>query len=260
MHMIDLLTDPQAWASLLTLTVMEIVLGVDNLVLLSVLADRLPPHQRQAARRLGLIGALSTRLLLLSAIAWIMQLTQPVLHLPWHVLSWRDLILAAGGLFLIYKATAEIHMGIEGEADHQGPAPRTVGFASTIAQIALIDIVFSLDSVITAVGMASHLAIMMTAVIITVALMMIASGPVARFIASHPTVKMLALSFLLLIGVTLLGDAFGAHLPKAYIYAAMGFSALVECLNYLARGKRRSSGLAEPGRDAHGAAHDRDPA
>jgi predicted tellurium resistance membrane protein TerC len=237
---IELLTDPQFWASLLTLTVMEIVLGVDNLVLLAVMAGRLPERQRASARRLGLLAALGTRLLLLFSITWIMNLTTPIIELPWHSFSWRDLVLVAGGLFLVYKGTAEIHHRIEGEEDGQSPAARRPSYIATIAQIAVLDIVFSLDSVITAVGMASHLWVMVAAVIIAIGIMMLASGTVAGFINRHPTVKMLALSFLLLIGMTLIGDGFGAHIPKGYIYAAMGFSAAVEVLNQItSRAKRR---------------------
>lgn len=232
------LADPQVWASLLTLTVMEIVLGIDNLVLLAVVADRLPEGQRARARRLGLLAALGTRLVLLFSIRWVMQLTMPILELPWHSFSWRDIILMSGGLFLVYKGTGEIHRRIEGDDEQHGPAGRSAGFASTIAQIALLDIVFSLDSVITAVGMANDLAVMIAAIVVAIGVMMAASGSVSGFISRHPTVKMLALSFLLLIGMTLIADGFGAHVPKGYIYAAMGFSGLVEVLNQIARGRR----------------------
>jgi predicted tellurium resistance membrane protein TerC len=240
-----LLADPQLWASLLTLTVMEIVLGVDNLVLLAVMADRLPERRRGAARRIGLLAALGTRLMLLFSITWIMRLTTPVIELSWHSFSWRDLILITGGLFLVYKGTREIHHKIEGEEQTETSTARHAGFVATIAQIALLDIVFSLDSVITAVGMANSLAIMVAAVVIAVGVMILASGPVAGFINRHPTVKMLALSFLLLIGMTLIGDGFGAHIPKGYIYAAMGFSALVEGLNQAAARSRRGPASTE---------------
>lgn len=236
---IELLSDPQIWISLLTLTVMEIVLGVDNLVLLAVMADRLPPQQRASARRLGLLAALGTRLLLLFSITWIMRLTTTAIALPWHNFSWRDLILVGGGLFLVYKGTVEIHHRIEGQDDTPAASAARPSFLATIAQIAVLDIVFSLDSVITAVGMASHLAVMVAAVIVAIGIMMLASGAVAGFINRHPTVKMLALSFLLLIGMTLIGDGFGAHIPKGYIYAAMGFSALVEVLNQITGSRRR---------------------
>src|SRR4051812_36440341 len=235
-----MLADPQLWASLLTLTAMEIVLGIDNLVLLAVMADRLPERQRALARRIGLLAALGTRLLLLFSITWIMRLTAPIIELPWHSFSWRDLILITGGLFLVYKGTREIHDKIEGAEQTETSAARHAGFVATIVQIALLDIVFSLDSVITAVGMANNLYVMVTAVVISIGIMILASGTVAGFIGRHPTVKMLALSFLLLIGMTLIGDGFGAHVPKGYIYAAMGFSALVEILNQVAaRGRRR---------------------
>jgi predicted tellurium resistance membrane protein TerC len=241
----QLLADPQLWASLLTLTIMEIVLGVDNLVILAVMADRLPERRRAAARQIGLLAALGTRLALLFSITWIMRLTAPVIELSWHSFSWRDLILITGGLFLVYKGTREIHHKIEGEEQTETSTARHAGFAATIVQIALLDIVFSLDSVITAVGMANSLAIMVAAVVIAVGVMILASGPVAGFINRHPTVKMLALSFLLLIGMTLIGDGFGAHIPKGYIYAAMGFSALVEVLNQTAARRRRSPASRE---------------
>lgn len=234
----DFLADPQIWISLLTLTAMEIVLGVDNLVLLAVMADRLPPRRRAAARRLGLLAALGTRVALLFSITWIMRLTAPVIVLSWHSFSWRDLILILGGLFLVYKGTTEIHHKIEGEEEAEAAGEAHAGFLATIAQIALLDIVFSLDSVITAVGMANNLYVMVAAVVIAIGVMMLSSGAVAGFIGRHPTVKMLALSFLLLIGMTLIGDGFGAHVPKGYIYAAMGFSAVVEVLNQIA-GRRR---------------------
>ena len=236
----DFLLDPQLWVSLLTLTVMEIVLGIDNLVLLAVMADRLPEHQRATARRVGLLAALGTRLALLFSITWIMQLTATVIELPWHGFSWRDLILIGGGLFLLYKGTTEIHNRIEGDGGDHVRQTGHASFFGTVIQIALLDIVFSLDSVITAVGMASHLYVMVTAIVIAIGIMMLASGTVASFIGRHPTVKMLALSFLLLIGMTLVGDGFGAHVSKGYIYAAMGFSALVEVLNQsVARSRRR---------------------
>ena len=234
----DFLADPQIWISLLTLTAMEIILGIDNLVLLAVMADRLPPRQRAAARRLGLLAALGTRIVLLFSITWIMRLTTPIIVLSWHSFSWRDLILILGGLFLVYKGTTEIHHKIEGDDQVETPGEGHAGFFATIIQIALLDIVFSLDSVITAVGMANNLYVMVAAVVIAIGVMMLSSGTVAGFIGRHPTVKMLALSFLLLIGMTLIGDGFGAHVPKGYIYAAMGFSAVVEVLNQIA-GRRR---------------------
>ena len=238
--MLEMLMDPQIWASLLTLTALEIVLGIDNLVLLSILADRLPPHRRAAARRFGLIMALGTRLVLLFSIAYIMKLTAPVLVLPWHIVSWRDLILVLGGAFLIYKAASEIRHRIAGADAMTAKSGAAAGFATTVVQIALLDIVFSLDSVITAVGMASELAVMVTAVVIAMGIMLAGANTVAGFINRHPTVKMLALGFLLLIGVTLMAEGFGAHVPKSAIYVAMGFSALVEGLNQWANRRDRN--------------------
>jgi predicted tellurium resistance membrane protein TerC len=228
----DFIADPQIWASLVTLTAMEIVLGIDNLVFIAVLASRLPLARQAQARQLGLALALGTRLLLLGAIAWIAGLTQPIFEAAGHPFSWRDLILIGGGFFLLYKGTREIHDRIEGEA-HEGPAGPAASFAGIIVQIMVLDIVFSLDSVITAVGMASQYWVMATSVTIAVILMIAASTPIANFINRHPTVKMLALSFLLLIGVTLMADGMGFHIPKGYIYAAIGFSILVEGLNQL---------------------------
>jgi predicted tellurium resistance membrane protein TerC len=212
---------------------MEIVLGIDNLVFIAVLADRLPPESRARARRLGLALALGTRLLLLGAIAWIAGLTAPIFEVAAHPVSWRDLILIGGGLFLLYKGTREIHARIEGEAHERATGAPAASFAGILVQIMVLDIVFSLDSVITAVGMSSQYWVMAASVTIAVILMIAASTPIANFINRHPTVKMLALSFLLLIGVTLVADGMGFHIPKGYIYAAIGFSILVEGLNQL---------------------------
>ena len=247
--MMEWLTDPQVWASLLTLTMLEIVLGIDNLIFLSILAGRLPPAQQARARQVGLALALVMRLTLLTAITWLMGLTASLFAVAGHDFSWRDLILIGGGLFLVYKGTQEIHTRIEGEAAHDsGGASRHARFGPTIVQIALLDIVFSLDSVITAVGMASQLPIMIAAVVISIIVMMVAAAPVSAFVNRSPTVKMLALSFLLMIGMVLIADGFGAHVPKGYIYAAIGFSALVELLNQLAgRRSRTKDGL---GREA----------
>jgi len=243
------LTDPQIWASLLTLTMLEIVLGIDNLIFLSILAGRLPPAQQARARQIGLALALIMRLALLSAITWIMGLTAPLFAVAGHDFSWRDMILIGGGLFLVYKGTQEIHNRIDGEAEHEaGAARQHAGFGATIVQIALLDIVFSLDSVITAVGMASQLPIMIAAVVISIVVMMVAAAPVSAFVNRSPTVKMLALSFLLMIGMVLIADGFGAHVPKGYIYAAIGFSALVELLNQLAGRRKRTKGAL--GREA----------
>jgi predicted tellurium resistance membrane protein TerC len=238
----DWLSDPQIWASLLTLTALEIVLGIDNLIFLSILAARLPPERQPIARQIGLFLALGLRLALLAAIAWIMRLTQPVLTVAGWAFSWRDLILIGGGLFLVYKGTGEIHDRIEGGGEHDGARAARASLIGTITQIALLDVVFSLDSVITAVGMANRLPVMMAAVVIAVGVMMVASAPVSGFVNRHPTVKMLALSFLLLIGMTLIADGFGVHVPKGYIYAAIAFSMFVELLNQLAgRNRRRGS-------------------
>jgi len=240
------LADPQIWASLVTLTALEIVLGIDNLVFIAILVGRLPPERRDLARRLGLAVAVLSRLALLASIAWIVGLTAPVFELFDHPFSWRDIILIAGGLFLLYKGTREIHERLEGE--HEGAnvstAKAAASFGGVIAQIMVLDVVFSLDSVITAVGMANELWVMAAAVIIAVLLMLAASGPLATFIDRHPTIKMLALSFLLLIGTTLVADGIGFHVPKGYIYAAIGFSVMVEALNQVAARRRRRSRAA----------------
>jgi predicted tellurium resistance membrane protein TerC len=239
------LTNPEIWLSLLTLTALEIVLGIDNLVFIAVLVEKLPAHQRDSARRIGIALALITRLLLLGAIAWIIGLTAPLFDLFGHPVSWRDLILIGGGLFLLYKATHEIHDSLEGEEGERS-ARIHAAFAAVVTQIALLDIIFSLDSVITAVGMANEIWVMVTAVIVAVIIMLVASGPVSRFVQRHPTVKMLALAFLLLIGTTLIADGFGVHVPKGYIYAAMGFSVFVEALNLLQRRRAKPVHLRQP--------------
>src|SRR5262244_3722849 len=238
----DWLGDPQIWASLLTLTALEIVLGIDNLIFIAILADRLPEHQRNRARRLGLALALFVRLGLLASISWIFGLTAPIFALFGHDFSWRDLILIGGGLFLLFKGTREIHERIEGDDEEEAGHGHRASFTGVIVQILVLDIVFSLDSVITAVGMANHLWVMATAIIIAVVIMLVASRPLAEFVERHPTVKMLALSFLLLIGMTLIADGAGFHVPRGYIYAAIGFSVLVEALNQLSARRRRSSG------------------
>ncbi len=231
------LADPQILLSLVTLTVLEIVLGIDNIVFIAVLTQKLPPERQASARRLGIAFALLTRLLLLLTIAWVIGLTAPLFEILGHPVSWRDIILIGGGAFLIYKATHEIHEGLEGE-EGEASGRIAAGFVAVVAQIAFLDIIFSLDSVITAVGMADHVWIMVVAIVIAMAIMLLAAGPVAGFVERHPTVKMLALSFLLLIGTALIADGFGFHIPKGYIYAAMGFSVLVEALNLLARRRR----------------------
>jgi predicted tellurium resistance membrane protein TerC len=226
----DWLTDPQIWIALLTLTALEVVLGIDNVVFISILAGKLPQEQQGRARRVGLGLAMVTRILLLLAIAWIIRLTAPLFEVFGHEISGRDIILITGGLFLIAKSTHEIHQKLEGEEGHSS---RRVppSFASVIVQILLLDVVFSLDSVITAVGMVDEVAIMIAAVVIAIAFMMVFAGSVSRFVERHPTVKMLALSFLLLIGVMLIAEGLDQHISKGYIYFAMGFSVFVEMLN-----------------------------
>lgn len=232
-----LTTDPGAWVALATLVVMEVVLGIDNLIFISVLSNKLPENQRVRARQVGIGLALGLRLVLLASIAYIVQLTQPVFTAFDHAFSWRDMILVAGGLFLVWKATKEIHHTIDQRPTDDLFDTRTVGigFTAAIGQIILLDLVFSIDSIITAVGMTDNVAIMMIAVLVTVAVMMFAATPLADFISRNPTVVMLALSFLMLIGTTLIAEGFGAHVPKGYIYAAMAFSAGVEALNIVAR-------------------------
>jgi predicted tellurium resistance membrane protein TerC len=238
------LTSPEAWVALLTLTVLEIVLGIDNIVFISILAGKLPPDQQARARRWGLTAAMLMRILLLLSIAWISRLTQPLFTVVGQEISGRDLILIVGGLFLVAKATHEIHDKLEGEEGTAGArVPASLG--AVITQIMLLDIVFSLDSVITAVGMARDLGVMIAAVVIAVIVMMFSAGPISDFVHRHPTVKMLALSFLLLIGVSLLAEGFGQHLPKGYIYFAMGFSVFVEALNLKVRRKGKPVELHE---------------
>jgi predicted tellurium resistance membrane protein TerC len=226
----ETLTDVQTWIALGTLTFLEIVLGVDNIIFISILSGKLPPAQQPRARRIGLLGALLTRIALLFSLAWVIRLTAPWFTLVGHELSGRDFILILGGLFLIGKSTFEIHDKLEGEEGH---ASRRVAssFVSVIVQITLLDVVFSLDSVITAVGMVDDLWVMIAAVITAVALMMVSAETISRFVHRHPTVKMLALSFLLLIGVSLLLEGFDQHIPKGYIYFAMGFAVFVEMIN-----------------------------
>ncbi len=253
-RLMALAADPTAWAALVTLVVMEVVLGIDNLVFVAILSNKLPEHQRSRARRIGIGLALILRLALLSTIAFIVGLTAPVISLPFSPapdalghrefeldFSWRDLILIAGGLFLIWKATNEIHSTVDPTGDPHTPSTGkavAANLGSAIVQILLLDIVFSIDSILTAVGMTEHLPVMIAAVIIAVALMLLAADPLADFIHRNPSVVMLALGFLLMIGATLIADGFGVHVPKGYIYAAMAFSGLVETLNGLARNAR----------------------
>ena len=258
-----LLNDPAAWAALVSLVVMEIVLGIDNLIFISILTNKLPEEQRAKARNIGIGLALVMRLLLLFTITWIVGLVQPVIDLgitgpPGEhgeptfetSFSWRDLILIAGGLFLVWKATSEIHHTMDPGTDHKADAPiagrAALNFGAAIFQIIILDLVFSIDSILTAVGMTDHLVIMFIAVISAVTVMLLASGPLARFINANPTVVMLALGFLLMIGMVLIADGFGIHVPKGYIYAAMAFSAFVEFLNLMSRKRKDKKAAAEP--------------
>ena len=239
MIVFEWISDPAIWASLVTLTAMGIVLGIDNIVFISVIVGKLPPEQATRARQLGLGMALVFRVLLLFALFWIIGLTAPLFTAFGHGFSWRDLVLFAGGLFLLVKATREIHKDVEGNEHEDGAGKVRAGFGMTVAQIALIDMVFSIDSIVTAVGMAEHVGVMIAAVIIAVGIMYAASGPVAKFIDRHPTTRMLALAFLLMIGIALIADGVGFHIPRGYLYAAMAFSALVEILNVVAQRNRR---------------------
>jgi len=238
--MIALWSSPEAWAALLTLTALEIVLGIDNVIFLSVVVSRIPPAQAKRARQIGLLLALLFRILLLSLLVWLIGLTQAVLSVQGIALSWRDIILIGGGLFLIAKATHEIHAEVEAREKTSGDAPKA-GLFWVIVQIIVIDIVFSLDSIITAIGMAQDLEIMIAAVVIACLVMYLSSGPVARFVAEHPTTKMLALAFLVLIGVALVADGFKFHIPRGYIYFAIAFSAAVEAFNVLAKRNRKNT-------------------
>lgn len=241
-ELLVLARDPQAWAALATLVVMEVVLGIDNLIFISILTNKLPEEKRSGARRIGIGLAVFLRLALLGGVAFIVQLTTPIFSLFGHGFSWRDLILIGGGLFLIYKATSEIHDHVT--TDHEDKGPSVGGAAGVtvvgmIGQILVLDLVFSLDSIITAVGMTDHVEIMVIAVIVAVAVMLAAADGLARFIGNNPTIVMLALGFLLMIGMTLIADGMGVHVPKGYIYAAMAFSGLIEGLNMLARRAQR---------------------
>ena len=234
--MIELLLDPSVWLAFFTLTALELVLGIDNIIFISILVDKLPREKQEMARRIGLFLAMFMRIGLLLVLSWIVGLTEPILTLLGHDISGRDLILIAGGLFLIWKSTGEVHQLLEGE---EGEISRKVAssFSGVIAQIIVIDIVFSLDSIITAVGMVSEVAVMIAAVVASVGLMMLFASSIGRFVSDHPTIKMLALSFLVVIGVVLIADGFGHHVPKGYIYFAMAFSVCVEMLNIRMRKK-----------------------
>jgi predicted tellurium resistance membrane protein TerC len=239
--MMELWTSPEAWAALLTLTALEIVLGIDNVIFLSVIVSRIPRRQAKRARQIGLALALVFRILLLSLLVWLIGLTQDVLTIKGLGFSWRDIILIAGGLFLIAKATHEIHAEVDAQQEDAHAAGRPGAFFWVIVQIVVIDIVFSLDSIITAIGMAQDLEIMVAAVVIACVIMYASSGPVAKFVAEHPTTKMLALAFLVLIGVALVADGFKFHIPRGYIYFAIVFSAAVEFFNVLAKRNRKKA-------------------
>ncbi len=239
--MIDLLTSAEAWAALLTLTALEIVLGIDNVIFLSVIVSRIPEPQATRARQIGLVLALVFRIPLLSLLVWLIGLTQPVIAVKSIALSWRDIVLIGGGLFLIGKATHEIHAEVEAQEQESDDTPKASVFFWVIIQIIVIDMVFSLDSIITAIGMAQDLEIMIAAVVIACIIMYVSSGPVARFVAEHPTTKMLALAFLVLIGVALVADGFKFHIPRGYIYFAIVFSAAVEFFNVLAKRNRKKA-------------------
>ncbi|HKR10950.1 MAG TPA: TerC family protein [Pyrinomonadaceae bacterium] len=238
------ISDPQAWVAFLTLLALEIVLGIDNIIFISILAGKLPAEQQQRARFIGLGLALFIRVALLFSLSWVIGLTQPLFAVLNHEISGRDLILIGGGLFLLAKATYEIHESLEGEEGHASKKVKA-SFISVIIQIILLDAVFSLDSVITAIGMVTQVGLMVTAVVVAIAFMMFFAGPVGSFVSRHPTIKMLALSFLLLIGLTLMVEAFEVHIPKGYIYFAMGFSVFVEMLNLRLRKKSQPVNLHE---------------
>jgi len=239
-----LATDPAAWAALLTLIVMEVVLGIDNLIFISILTNKLPESMRARARAVGLSGALLMRIALLFTLSHLAGMKDPVVWLFGHGFSWRDIILLGGGLFLVYKATSEINHSTEhkGEDGDKKPQGKSLGFAAAIAQILMLDLVFSIDSILTAVGMTDHLPIMIIAVLVAVFLMFVASGPISAFINRHPSIVMLALGFLLMIGMVLIAEGFGAHIEKGYIYAAMAFAGFIEALQMFARGRAKKSG------------------
>jgi len=245
--MLDWVADPQIWIGFLTLVALEIVLGIDNIIFISILAGKLPPEQRDRARVLGLGAALVSRLLLLFGLSWVVRLTDPLFAVFGHEISGRDLILLLGGLFLLGKSVTEIHHNMEGpHEDEGGKKAAATSFTSVILQIMVLDIVFSLDSVITAVGMVDELGVMIAAVVVAVAVMLFASGPISRFVDSHPTIKMLALAFLVLIGVMLVAEGLDQHIPKGYIYFAMAFSVVVELLNIRVRSKHAKKEQVTP--------------
>ena len=238
--LLTLFSEPAVWAALATLIAMEVVLGIDNLIFISILTNKLPEAHRAKARRIGISLALILRLVLLASVAWIVKLTDPIFSFFDHGFSWRDIILIAGGLFLVWKATKEIHDSVDPDEDETSLVPETldIGFTAAIGQILLLDLVFSIDSIVTAVGMTEHIPVMIIAVIVAISVMLFAAGPLANFIAKNPTIVMLALGFLLMIGMTLIAEGFGVHVPKGYIYTAMAFSAGVEALNMFSRRKK----------------------
>jgi predicted tellurium resistance membrane protein TerC len=238
MPLLDWVSDPAIWASLVTLTVLEIVLGIDNIVFISVIVGKLPQEQAKRARQVGLLMALGFRIVFLLTLFWLIGLTTPIFTVFGEEVSWRDLVLFAGGAFLLFKATQEIHRDVEGGGESATTARVGASFGMIVAQIAIIDLVFSVDSIITAIGMAEHVGVMIAAVVIAIAVMYVASGPVAGFIHRHPTTRMLALAFLLMIGIALIADGAGFHIPRGYLYVAMAFSAGVEFLNVVARRNR----------------------
>jgi predicted tellurium resistance membrane protein TerC len=244
--MLQLLTSPDAWIALATLTVLEIVLGIDNIIFLALIANKVAPSERPVARRIGLALALLTRIALLTGIAWIIKLQTPIVSVAGIGISVRDLVLGAGGIFLLTKGTREIHGMVEGDAE--GPTGKAIGMLAAVVQIALFDIVFSIDSVVTAVGMVEQLPIMIAAVVLAMIVMLVASGAVAEFVEQRPTVKMLALSFLLLIGMALVADAAHFHIPRGYLYFAVAFSGLVEALNQAVAGKAARKTRTNPGK------------
>ena len=251
-YLLTLLSSPTAWAALLTLIAMEVVLGIDNLIFISILSNKLPKHQRTKARRIGIAAALILRIALLGTVAIVVRLTDPLFAVLGNAFSWRDLILIAGGLFLVWKATREIHHIVDPDPgpDALNPALATTNVAAVVAQILLLDAVFSIDSIVTAVGMTEHVPIMIVAVLVAVTVMLLAADPLANFINANPTIVMLALGFLLLIGTALIAEGFGAGIPKGYIYAAMAFSAMIEGLNMASRNARKARAESQLGLDA----------
>ena len=245
-HLLQLAADPTVWAALATLIVMEVVLGIDNLIFISILTNKLPPEHQTKARRIGIGLALILRLGLLGTVAFIVHLTEPVFSVMGKGFSWRDLILIAGGLFLLWKATKEIHESVDPTPEEKAERGAGIGFAAAVGQILVLDLVFSIDSIITAVGMTEHVPVMVIAVLVAVSVMLLAADPLSRFIAKNPTVVMLALGFLIMIGMTLIAEGFGAHVPKGYIYTAMAFSAGVEVLNMMVRKRKRAKTGAAP--------------